>query len=127
MAATFKLLLDEHVWPPLASRLAEALPGAQIESLHYWMGGRFLQQPDERILLAASQAGMTLLTFDLATIPSLLAEMRALGESHGGVSFVSTKSFSQKDHGGLMRAILTCWPEWSAGPWTNRVEFLRRG
>lgn len=126
MAATLKLLLDEHVWPPLALRLREALPGAQIESLHHWMGGRLLQQPDERILSEAHRAGMTLLTFDLATIPPLLAEKLALGEEHGGVIFVSTKSFSQNDHGGLIRAILECWPEWSKGPWTNRVEFLRR-
>lgn len=124
--STLTLLLDEHVWPPLASRLREALPGAQVESLHHWMGGRLLQQSDELILLEAHRAGMTLLTFDLATIPPLLAEKIALGEEHGGVIFVSTKSFSRNDHGGWLRALLEWWPEWSTWPWTNRVEFLRR-
>ncbi|MFN0130346.1 MAG: hypothetical protein ACKV19_27100 [Verrucomicrobiales bacterium] len=126
MAATLKLLLDEHVWPPLGLRLREVLPGAQIESLHQWMGGRLLQQPDERILLEAYREGMTLLTSDLATIPPLLTEKLAVGEEHGGVIFVSTKSFPQNDHGGLIRAVLESWPKWSAEPWTNRVEFLRR-
>jgi predicted nuclease of predicted toxin-antitoxin system len=126
MTATLKLLLDEHVWPGLAGRLREALPGAHIESLHHWMEGRFLHQPDESILSEAHAQEMTLVTFDLATIPALLADRIALGEDHAGVIFVSTKSFAQNDHGGLLRAIIQCWPAWSATPWLNRVEFLRR-
>jgi hypothetical protein len=121
-----KLLLDEHVWPKLADQLRSALPKAQIESLHTWKGGRLLHQSDERVLVEAHQAGWTLLTFDLATIPSLVAERTELGEDHGGVIFVSAKSFAQNDHGGLLRAIVRAWPEWSAERWTNRVEFLRR-
>lgn len=126
MAATLKLLLDENIWPPLAVRLQAALPGAQIESLHHWRGGCLLQQSDERILIEAHRAGLTLVTFDLATIPLLLAEKVALGEEHGGVIFISSKSFAQNDPGGLLRAIVQWWPEWSAASWTNRVEFLRR-
>jgi predicted nuclease of predicted toxin-antitoxin system len=122
----FKLLLDEHIWPPLAARLREALPGAQIESLHEWRRGRLLHQSDERILLEAREARLTLVTFDLATIPPLLVDKAALGEEHSGVIFISAKSFSQNDHGGLLRAIVRWWPEWSAFSWTNRVEFLRR-
>lgn len=121
-----KLLLDEHIRPLLALQLREALPDAQIESVHHWRGGRLLHQPDERILREAHQAGLTLVTFDLATIPPLLADKVALDEEHGGVIFISAKSFAQNDHGGLLRAIVRCWPEWSVVSWTNRVEFLRR-
>jgi hypothetical protein len=121
-----KLLLDENVWPKLADKLRATLPRARIESLHTWKDGRLLHQSDERVLAEAHHAGWTLLTFDLATIPSLLAEKMELGEDHGGVILVSSKSFAQNDHGGLLRAIVRRWPEWSAGTWTNRVEFLRR-
>jgi hypothetical protein len=122
----FKLLLDEHIWPTLALRLRESLPGATIESLHHWRGGRLLHQSDERILTEAYQAGMTLVTFDLATIPPLLSEKMAVGEQHGGVIFISSKSFAQNDHGGLLQTMVQSWPEWSAAAWTNRVAFLRR-
>ena len=121
-----RLLLDEHVMPALAGQLRSAIPGAEIESLHSWRGGRLLHQSDERILDEARAAGWTLLTFDLATIPALLAEKSEMGEDHGGVIFVSVKSFAQNDHGGLVRAIAGLWPVWESLEWKNRTEFLRR-
>jgi hypothetical protein len=38
----------------------------------------------------------TLVTFDLNTSPALLREKAAAGEDHGGVTFVSSKSFAAK-------------------------------
>jgi len=121
-----RLLLDEHLMPALAAQLRSAIPGAEIESLHFWRAGRLLHQSDHRILHEAHAAGWTLLTFDLATIPSLLAEKAEMGEDHSGVILVSTKSFAQNDHGGLVRAIASLWPVWVGLIWKNRTEFLRR-
>ena len=95
-----KLLLDEHVWPKLAEKLRAALPEAQIESLHGWKGGRLLHQSDERVLVEAHQAGWTLLTFDLATIPPLLAEKRELGEDHGESSLFPQSHLRKMTTGG---------------------------
>lgn len=122
----FRLLLDEHILPKLAEQIRAAVPGAEVESLHYWRGGRLLHQPDSRILREALEAGWTLLTFDLATIPDHLAELAQAGAAHHGVIFVSAKSFAQNDHGGLVRAIAAMWPVWSDCDWRNRTEFLRR-
>lgn len=122
----FRLLLDEHLLPKLAEHIRAAVPGAEAESLHFWRGGRLLHQPDSRILREAREAGWTLLTYDLATIPALLVEMSQRGEDHHGVIFVSAKSFAQNDRGGLLRALAVQWPVWSECDWSNRTEFLRR-
>lgn len=121
-----RLLLDEHIMPALAAQLRSAIPGAEVDSLHFWRNGRLLHQSDDRILHEAHAAGWTLLTFDLATIPALLAEKAEMGEDHSGVIFVSAKSFAQNDHGGLVRAIPSLWSAWSRLDWKNRAEFLRR-
>lgn len=120
-----RLLLDEHLMPALAAQLRSAIPGSEVDSLHFWRGGRLLHQSDDRILHEAHAAGWTLLTFDLATIPALLAEKSEMGEDHSGVIFVSAKSFAQNDPGGLVRAIASRWPAWFRLDWKNRTEFLR--
>lgn len=122
----FKLLLDEHISPAIAEQLRGARPGAEIVSLHTWELGRLRQQSDARILLEARQNGLTLLTFDLATIPPLLAEMGEMGEDHTGVIFVSSKSFAQNDYGGLVNALVATWPQWEERDWKNRIEFLQK-
>ena len=106
----FRLLLDEHILPKLAEQIRAEVPGAEVESLHFWRGGRLLHQPDARILREALEAGWSLRTFDLATIPAHLAELAAAGAAHHGVIFVSAKFFAQNDHGGLVRAIAAMWP-----------------
>ena len=121
----FRLLLDEHVFPGIAEQVKRRIPGARIEALHSCQGGRLMQQPDARILAEALKEGWTLLTYDLATIPPLLTEMAAVNEEHSGVIFVSRKSFAQDDHGGLVNALVSSWPDWKKLVWTNRVEFLR--
>ncbi len=122
----FKLLLDEHISPVIAGQLRCALPKAKIDSIHSWERGRLRQQSDARILLEARQSGWSLLTFDLATIPPLLADMAELGEDHAGVIFVSSKFFAQNDYGRLVKALCTAWLNWEQQNWKNRVEFLQK-
>lgn len=122
----FRLLLDEHIPPAIAEQLRAKLPDAIVDSVQSWRGGRLRNQTDERIILEAREEGWTLLTFDLATIPPLIADMTRLGEDHCGVIFVSTKSFAQNDYGGLVRALSEAWPQWIQRDWLNRVEFLQR-
>lgn len=123
----FKLLLDEHVFPGIAGQVKKKLPQAKIESLHFWNNGRLLQQSDARILLEARQEAWTLLTYDLATIPTLLSQMRADAEDHAGVIFVSRASFAQNDYGGLVKALVASWAEWKKLDWNNRTAFLQKG
>jgi hypothetical protein len=121
-----KLLLDEHIWPGLASLVKLTLPAADVESINTFSGGRFLNCDDAAILREARRAGRILVTFDVNTIPALLHEMAAAEELHSGVIFFSAKSFAQNDHQGLVLALAGLLPDETAADWTNRVMFLRK-
>jgi hypothetical protein len=121
-----KLLLDEHLWPGVAELVRRTLPTAQIESLHHHAGGGLLNTDDAVLLGEACRGGWTLVTFDVNTIPALLREMAVTGQNHGGVIFISSKSFAQNDHAALGAALVELWPAESAADWTNRVVFLAR-
>lgn len=121
-----KLLLDEHIYSGLAEILRAAAPELEVASLHAWRRGRLLNQSDSRILREAHEAGMTLVTFDVATIPPLLAEMAEMAEPHAGVIFVSTRTFAQNDYGALAQALLELWKNTKSEEWANRIVFLKR-
>ena len=121
-----KLLLDEHIWPGVAGLLRRYAPSAQVDSIHHYNGGSLINTTDEEILAAACRNGWTLVTFDLNTIPSLLREMAAAGENHGGVIFVSSKSFAQNDHARLAQALSAVVQSEDRAEWSNRTMYLAR-
>lgn len=121
-----KLLLDEHIWPGVAALVKQIVPAAEVESIHGFCGGRLMNGDDAVILREAHQAGRILVTFDVNTIPALLQEMAAVEEAHGGVIFISSKSFAQNDHQGLAMALAGILRDETDADWTNRVIFLRK-
>lgn len=121
-----KLLLDEHIWPGVASLVKEMLPSVQIESIHDFADGRLMNCDDGVVLQEARQAGCVLVTFDVNTIPALLQEKASTQDDHAGVIFVSSKSFSQNDHHGLARALAGLIDSKSKAVWINRVVFLSK-
>ena len=92
--------------------------------MHRWRGGSFVGQPDIRILRAAREESLVLVTYDLKTIPALLSELAAEKEDQAGVLFVDDDSIRSNDYGGILRALLAHWEEHQAEDWTNRVAFL---
>ena len=119
-------LLDEHLSPeivPIARALNARLT---VLSLHGWRDGLLIGQSDERILREAAREKMTLVTFDVNTIPPLLQEMAQAGENHAGVVFVSSKSFAQNDSAGIAAALLRLWLANKHANWTNRTVFLSK-
>ena len=76
------LLLDENISWVVAEQIALKNPAIKSQSVHRWRGGEFIGQADSRLLRAASEEGLTLVTYDLRTIPLLLREMAADGEDH---------------------------------------------
>jgi len=119
-----KLLLDEHLSPQLVEVIRSLAPALDIVCIHQWQDGQFTNQPDERILRAAAAQDRVLVTFDLRTIPAILADFAVCGENHGGVLFISAKSFASNDFKSLARALVSraeCAPD---EDWRNRVEFL---
>jgi hypothetical protein len=121
-----KLLLDEHIWPGVAELVKRQMPATEITSIHRYNHGCLINTTDDEILAEAQRGGWTLVTFDLNTIPRLLSEKAMANEEHGGVIFVSSKSFAQNDHSGLAQALSVVARSESAADWTNRIMFLSR-
>ncbi len=82
---------------------------------------------DARDAFAALRAILPpLVTFDLRTIPRVLAEFGVCGESHAGVLFISAKSFAANDFKAAGRALVNVAGRTAGEEWTNRVEFLTK-
>jgi hypothetical protein len=115
-------LLDEH----LSSEVAGLGPARLAVALRDWRGGVLLGQSDQRLLAEAASERLVFVTFDLATIPTLLQEMGAVGRNHAGVVFISSRSFAQNDHAGIASALHALHLAYQTEGWTNRVVFLRK-
>jgi hypothetical protein len=119
------LLLDEHLSPhvvPAARRFSHRI---RIVSIHDWMQGHFLGAPDEELLEEAFRQKISLVTFDLKTIPLLLRSWAEQGIDHGGVILVDDRTFAQNDIGGIARALSELWKLQGRLDWTNRAFFLQ--
>lgn len=120
-------LLDEHISAVVARQVAAHRPEIPIHSLHDWRGGRLLRASDDEILHAAREEGLTLVTYDLSTIPDLLTRFAADGIAHAGVIFIDQRTILPRNFGGLVRALTACWDARREWDWTNRVYFLAPG
>ena len=121
-----RLLLDEHLSPDIAEGLRRKIKNLTVYGLAEWEGGRFLGLSDETILEAAAVQKLTLVTYDLKTIPPLLKAWMEVGHEHGGVIFVDHKTVPSSDFGGLIRALQKLLHDDADADWKNRVCFLRR-
>ena len=124
---SLKLLLDEHFWPKLAELVKQTLPNQEIESLHQYAQGRWLNSPDDELLAEAHRGGWVWVTSDVNTIPRLLQEKAVAAEDHSGVIFISSKSYAQNDHAGLTAALIELIDRDGKGEWINRILFLEKG
>ncbi len=117
-------LLDENISFVVAEQLALKNSKISVQSVYRWQNGAFRGQEDGHLLRTASAAGLTLVTYDVSTIPALLAEMAADGEAHAGVVFVDVASIRSSDFGRLVLALLAHWQRYGDEDWNNRVGFL---
>lgn len=121
-----KMLLDEHIPPAVAGGLKMLIRSIKVHALRNWQGGSFLGQPDEVILDEAAALGLTLVTYDLDTIPKILSDRMHMGLPHGGVVFIPQNQIRSSDVGGLVRALSELHKREGKTDWTNRIVFLRR-
>lgn len=119
-----KLLLDEHISPKVAHGLRQR-NAIKVYYMNEWEDGRFLGQPDAVCLEAAALQGLTLVTYDCKSIPSLLKAWAEEGRSHAGVIFVDEKTIAPSNIGALVRALAGLFKETGDWDWTNRMCFLR--
>jgi len=120
-----KLLLDEHISPAVANGIRRRNRSLVIHWMAEWEGGIFLGKEDYACLQEAARQKLTLVTYDLRTIPSLLKLWAEEGRSHGGVIFVDEKTISPANFGGLVRGLNYLIGEAAEMDWSNRVYFLR--
>jgi hypothetical protein len=119
------LLLDEQMSPEVAVQMQKKRPDVSVMSVQVWRNGLLRGQPDERILRAATEEGLTLVTYDLSTILPILTEWGEAGEDHAGVIFIDNLSISQRDLGGQIAALIQQWDAAHEWDWMNMVFFLR--
>jgi hypothetical protein len=119
------ILTDEQISPEVAVTARKLCRGIQITSLSQWMNGHFMSATDGEMLREAARQKLTLLSYDLRTIPPLLRVWGEQGIDHGGVIFVDAKSIAQNDIGGIARALCAVWKLLGEEDWTNRSFFLQ--
>jgi len=119
-----RLLLDENISPTIAVQLRVKCAGIEVLSLKEW---GYLGESDEVILTNAYEEGLTLVTYDLSTIPPLLKSWSEEGKTHGGVIFIDWQTIAPDDFGGLIRALCRVWDKNAETSWRDRVVYLRGG
>jgi hypothetical protein len=117
-------LLDEHISPEVARIMSRRRPEIPVFSILHWENGIWKGQVDERILRAAKDAGLTLVSYDRRTIPSLLCRWAENAECHAGVVFVDERTIRPHRLSGLASALIRMWDSRSAWDWIDRIGFL---
>jgi hypothetical protein len=122
---SLRLLLDEHISSKVAVQIRLKRAEVNIQGIREWLGGEMMGGPDSTLLAAAAQDGLTLVTYDLKSIPLLLHLLAGSGQQHAGLVLIDDRSIASDDFGGLSRALLRLWEETGSWDWTDRVYFLR--
>ncbi len=126
-------LLDENISYIFAEQLKLKCPKMSVESVYHWMEGFFVDKwmegffvdkEDSGLIRSAAHDSLTLITYDLNTIPSFLAELGAEGESHAGVVFIVDSTIRSNDFGGLVKALIAHWKLYNSEKWIDRTAFL---
>jgi hypothetical protein len=117
-------LLDEHISQKVCYQIQSKYPEIQVYSLQNWEGGRYLELDDELLLDLANNQGLTLVTYDLRSIPTILAERAEKGLSHAGVVFIDDKTIKPNNFGLLVRSLIKLWELEKQSNWENRIIFL---
>ncbi len=121
-----RFLLDEHISPEVCSIARGRRSAIEIESIHEWREGSLRGKDYHVVLRAATKARYALVTYDLRTMPPLLREWAARGESHQGVVFIDELSCRARDGGGIASALVRVWDGMSDFDWTDRVTFVAK-
>lgn len=120
-----RFLLDEHI-SPTVSLIVRERDAVTIESLLEWRSGVLRGKDDDVVLTAAAEAGFTLVTYDLRTIPALLHVWATKGRSHQGVIFIDERTYRPQDLAGIADALIRIWDGMHSFEWKDRIAFASR-
>jgi predicted nuclease of predicted toxin-antitoxin system len=117
-------LLDVHISPKVAEQIAAKRPDIPIQSLRSWREGKLREAEDAEILDAASEGGLTLVTYDQKTIVTLIVAWMQENREHAGVLFVDDRTIAQDDIGTQVRSLIAFWDAHHQEGWKNGVSYL---
>lgn len=118
------LLLDENISDEVVRQVLAKRPDIPICSAHDWEGGRLRGVSDEEILRTAREANLTLVSYDVNTIPLLLIRLANEVFVHSGIVFVHNASIRSNDYGSLVRALIQLYDMEKEAEWQDRLFFL---
>lgn len=121
---SLNLLLDEHIDPKLVQLLGQC--GIEAVSMQEWRSGHYVGHPDHEILISTASEGLTLLSYDVHSIPELLDRLAEEEIIHGGIILVSERTIKQNALSALARALENLVSDLGDVDWRNRLVFLRR-
>lgn len=117
------LLLDENISPVVAEQIRRKRADIRIQSVSVWREGAYLSVPDETLLAAAHEEGLTLVTYD-TQILSELAYLFEEGTPFSGLIFIDEKTIPGNDFGRLVRALIYLWDIHASLEWSGRLVYL---
>ena len=121
-----RLLLDEHLSPDVARGVAAQRPACIVLCLQDLGSEEWLGASDERLLSAACEPELTLVTYDQRTIVPLLRRLAEAGTPHAGVVLVNGRTIAANDVGGLVRALIDLFDRHGPEGLRDRVLYLSR-
>src|SRR4051812_10037724 len=121
-----RVVLDEHISPAIGVATRRSCRTFRAISIHDLEDSQLLGLPDRDLLVVLAHQHLTLVTFDLKTIPKLLRSWAEQNIPHGGVIFIDEKTFAQNDIGGVARALCRLYHSHGKLDWTNRTFFLQQ-
>jgi len=119
-----RLLLDHHITPDVIEVTRKHSVPIHIE--HVQDRG-WQRLPDPELLTEAHRERLTLVTYDLATIPQYLREFAERQQPHSGVVFIDGHTIRASDRSGIGRALRKLWEREKQVDWENRTYWLTRG
>ena len=119
-----RLLLDSR----LPRALAERLRRHQVDclALAEWLGGDYLDAPDDLLLEAALNEQRVLVSADCRTLPILVKDWGESKRHHAGIVLIDGRSQCLADIGSLVRAICCLNGLRGNHEWTDQVIYLVR-
>lgn len=121
-----RLFLDENLPPKLAVEFLRHRPDADIVSIFTWKEGFLVSESDETILKTLAPENLTLVTYDLSTIPTLLATLFVNRMGFAGVVFIDDRTIPQGRFGQLLKALIEFYDQHQDEDFTNRTAFLKK-
>jgi uncharacterized protein DUF5615 len=120
-----RLLADENTSHRLVAACQNLDPEFPISHVADWKRGAFLSVKDPQLLMALRESGLTLVSFDRASMAMHAGSLTREGLGHAGV-ILFRRSVSRLAYGKQARLLVDFWREAKDLDWADRIDYLPR-